>query len=364
MMTHLKKTFFLWISSLMLAALPVQGASSGPPAQIATDDETIRVTGARYHKDSDLGREYLRFREEIYSVPGHILSFSSKRARTTTGVTMAFKTAAKKVELVFNLQPGDEYRGAEFGLYADGELIRDFKFARKDTGPLVLTITNTSLASRSYVLTLPSWANPRFAGMTLSAGAVLEELPEDNREIYVALGDSISHGTGQGSATYRTWPWQVSQSLDFKFYSLAVGGGRVSVPAGNMLEDFDRIDLITVLVGYNDWNSGISDRQYYKNYKKLINAVRKHHPETRIVCISPLYTKRETSRNSDLTIIPFREAVVRLVKERQAMGDTNIHLLNGELVSSEGDLADIVHLSDAGALNLAAEVTTFLESLR
>ena len=251
-----KTSLCLWVLGFSVSS-PFTSADAvhGSPDLIAYDHPNIWHSGAVMTKDSDLGREFLRFTEDLYTDNGG--SFDGKRARTTSGVNLQFKTGAKEINLYFRTKPEDENRGSQFAIYANGRFLPEYAFPKESTGKMMIPIKSGGGESIRYEVVLPSWANPHFAGLTLSDGK-LEEMPERQQPVFVALGDSISHGTGQGSASYLTWPWILSRNLDLELYNLAVGGAKISVPVADMLDEFSRIDLVTILIGYNDWNAGVS----------------------------------------------------------------------------------------------------------
>jgi lysophospholipase L1-like esterase len=219
-------------------------------------------------------------------------------------------------------------------------------------------------------VSLPSFSEIALLRIEIDEEAELRPHARENKPVYVALGDSITHGTGQGNASHLSYPFLLSRKLDFTLYNLAVGGSGVPVGVGPMLGDFPRIDLITVLVGYNDWNGeGKTPAEYYDRYRQLLLAVRASHPKAVIVCISPLYTARQLSKITGLTIDPFREVVYRLVREFQDQGDQQIYLVKGETITGkanlrDGGIKDPVHLSVEGAAQFAEQLHQWIrESL-
>ena len=73
-------------------------------------------------------------------------------------------------------------------------------------------IINTGFSSDGIVeVVLPSWHGIDFLGLELADGYTLEINENLNRPVYVAIGDSISHGTGQGSVSYKTWPFLLAR---------------------------------------------------------------------------------------------------------------------------------------------------------
>jgi len=181
------------------------------------------------------------------------------------------------------------------------------------------------------------------------------------------LGDSISHGTGQDGYGHKTWPFLLSRKLEMELFNLAVGGGKIAVPVGEMLEDWEQIDLITILIGYNDLHfDGKTPEQYREKYNELLDTIRKNHPETKIVCITPLYTKKPISKKTGNTIDEFRAELTELVAERN---DPNLILVEGDKISSENNLRsdnpkDPVHLSIEGAALFADELFQILSPAR
>jgi hypothetical protein len=89
----------------------------------------------------------------------------------------------------------------------------------------------------------------------------------------------------------------------------------------------------------------------------MLDGIRAAQPDANIVCISPLATRREVSKTTDMPIDGFREQVRELVTARQA-DDPRIHLIEGPAVSSYANLqpegsSDVVHLTVEGAAKLA-----------
>jgi lysophospholipase L1-like esterase len=54
--------------------------------------------------------------------------------------------------------------------------------------------------------------------------------------------------------------------------------------------------------------------------------------------------------------------VVKLVKDCQQSGDQNIRLIEGETITSEGNLRDVVHLNIEGAQLFAEQLAAILKT--
>ena len=328
---------------------------------VTLDDPSLNYLGIRYVDAQPDAVSFSRFNPELLLLGKPELGFNPDKAKNTTGGVIAFQTDSPTVRLKFHPTAGMN-RGSEFGVFMDGRYVESYKFSPKQQ-ELDIEITNKKGgASAFWELTLPSFANPELVLFEIEKQSQLTsksgQIPE---KVYVAIGDSITHGTGQGSATHLTWPYILSRKLGFTLFNLAVGGSGVSVTAGQSLAAFDRVDLVTILIGYNDWNGeGDSAQHFQDQYLELLKAIRANHPETPIFCISPLVTRREISRTSSLPIDGFR-AAVRQLEQELSTSDPNIHFIPGESISSTANLRadkpdDPVHLGIAGAAMLAESV--------
>jgi lysophospholipase L1-like esterase len=345
---------------LLLAGLLVASSAWGEakgPNRISLDDPNIHYQGIHHLSvQPDLVR-FSRFGPALLELDKPRLGFNPLKARNTTGGVISFRTASRIVRLQFRATPGLD-RGSEFGVYIDGQFVESRRFKPKQQLMELEISHDSSGKSVLWELTLPSFANPELIGFELEQGAELQAFGHAEKNVFVALGDSITHGTGQGSATHLTWPHLLSRKLDYTLYNLAVGGSGVSVTAGQTLSGFSRIDLITILFGYNDWNGeGDSAEAFQQQYRELLEAIRAAHPETPVFCITPLFTRRDVSKQSGLPILEFRDVIRQLVAELDDT-DPNIHLISGDEISSEANLrtvetGDVVHLSVKGAALLA-----------
>src|SRR5690606_27446736 len=120
------------------------------------------------------------------------------------------------------------------------------KHFQKHDEDISFTLENPTPGEASvFKIILPSWANPIFQGLELDDGASLLPLEDMERPVYIALGDSITHGTGQGSASYDSYPYILSEKLDYSFYNLAIGGSQISFPIAESLRYWDDVEVIT-----------------------------------------------------------------------------------------------------------------------
>jgi lysophospholipase L1-like esterase len=317
----------------------------------------IGIRGIRYVSASEEGIQFQRFREDVLQLPRAVLGLNPDKARNTTGGIVCFSTDAEKVTARFKILSAN-YMGAGFGVFENGELIKEFKFTPRQT-EAVLPFKSETAGSSFFEIALPSFADVSFQGLERDEDVASTNFQRLEKPVLVALGDSISHGVGQDGYGHKTWPFLLSRKLNMELFNLAVGGGKISVPVAEMLADWEQIDLITILIGYNDLHfDGKTPEQYREKYSELLDAIRKNHSDTKFICITPLYTKKPISEKTGHNVDEFRSVLEELAADRK---DPNLILIKGEEVSSEKNLRtdnpnDPVHLGIEGAALLADEI--------
>ncbi len=330
-----------------------------PQTAIAPDDPAIAINGVFFPARAHEVVTFSRFDPATLASPD--IHFDTARAQPATGAVLRFTTASAHIGVRFRAQPG-ENRGSEFGVFRDGALVQEPHFA-KDKADLSFAIVAPDDHPATYEIALPSWASVGFLGLQLDAGARLLPNPDRPRKTYVAIGDSITHGTGQGSAAYKTYPFLAARALNWELFNLAVGGGKTSPALGAMLAG-KRVDVVTILIGYNDWNTHADAAVYAADYAKLLNQLRRTQPDAAIFCITPTRTKNTVSRTKQATSLEaFRTVVRDAVRERTAADDHKIFLIEGTSLTDEADFRDTVHLNDEGAQRVAAALASAIRKL-
>jgi lysophospholipase L1-like esterase len=349
---------------LFLYFIPMAISIASQPVTILPGDERIHVEGLNYTVPIQEKLILQRFRPDILQIPSHKLGVNPDKARNPSGGIIAFSTDSPSWTARFHVS-NSNYMGTGFGIFENGQHVEEFKFNPK-TESIELNVNSNSMGASNYEIALPSYSTIEFLGLELDPNHDLKEQCQADRPVYVALGDSISHGVGQDGFGHKTWPFLLSRRLDMELFNLAVGGGKISIPVAQMLEDWSKIKLVTILVGYNGLHfNRKSPDQYRRDYDQLLDTIRKNHPITTIVCISLLYTKKPVSEKTGHTADDFRDALESLIRERQ-LTDPNLIFIPGEEISSEKNLRadnpqDPVHLGIEGAAMLAEEVYEILQ---
>lgn len=326
------------------------------------------VKGANYIDKSGEHLQWSRFSEEVLSLPSTQSMFNADKARTNSGVRLCFRTSSDKVRLTFMPQPGDN-RGASFAVNQNGQQTQTIDYNSKESiQPMLFEIENQHPGKiTDFEVVMPSWANVALSTMELWGDQVLEELVDARQPVYLAIGNSITHGVGQGSASYLTYPYLVAKSLGYDYYNLAVGGAKVSQPIAEMSSELPKADVISILIGYNDLIfNGKSVEQYIAAYSTFLATIRKNHPLADIYCITLTYTTSEQSEKTGITPDDYRTALRNFIYHEQSKGDKRLFLIEGDKITSVKNLRadnpqDKVHFSIDGAELFAKELVKIID---
>jgi lysophospholipase L1-like esterase len=337
----------LFISLLFLSV-------TGFSKEIPLNNKNIHVAGAAYIFRSPGKLFYKRFSEKTLNAPDDIRMFKTITALTTSGISIQFKTKSSFIHLTFSPQPGRN-EGGLFQVLKDGKEFKTIAFKAPGKNNVEIRLDSLSLENASvYEIILPTYTDLALTGLEIAGNSKLIAYQPAKRKVYLAFGDSITHGRGQRGASYLTYPFLLSQKLNMNFYNLAVGGSKVSIPIAEMAKDLPQADVITLLIGYNDMNgAGHSLERFEKDYRSFLSILRKNQPKAKIFCITLTYTKRKENPKTHLTPDDFRQVIEKVVAGFQA-SDKKLYLIKGdEITSAEnlqpGEKTDAVHLTVKGA---------------
>lgn len=345
------------IASAVMASLSMSAAYA---KSVELTDSKLQFLGTKYIYKTAEQVSFTRHSKEVLEMPKMKIAFNPGKAQTTSGIVLQLATDSNSIEFDFAPIP-TENRGSEFVLFENNVAVKTFKFARKDKQLNMAYQSKLEGVEKEYKLTLPTWSNVALQGISIDDDAKLVAVKSPRKGKYVAMGDSITHGVGQKNAT-ETYAYILAESLDLELFNVAVGGGKTSIPTAEMLNDFGDIELLTLLIGYNDWNSPKADLATYKaNVDKMLSIIRKSHPETTIYCITPLFTKTLKAKTVDVPVQSYRQAVIDVVNAKQKSGDSKINFIEGDKITSvknlrEDNPKDPVHLGINGARMLAEEL--------
>ena len=344
----------------LLALTPCNG-EDGSLRTVPLDSPGIKVKGTLFAGLRPDGLHFDRFDATILDSTTAAAKVDPVRARTTSGVIITLASRAPLLRLTFVYDPAHLNRGSEFGIYRNGQWVREVVVGKEEKEAVIeLVHGGDPQQTVLHEVVLPSWSNPILQRVELTEGFALDEVPGPALPEIVFLGDSISHGTGQGSASFRNYPFIASRKLGMDAYNLAVGGGKISPPVAGLLQHFDKVEVIWILVGYNNWQGASHEiATIREDYEELLATVRRHQPEAEVFCCTLTFNRNEVDAESGVPVEAVREAVADIVTSRINAGDGRLHLIRAENLSSDDDLPrtrDRVHFSEEGAARFAEEV--------
>ena len=342
---------------------------------ITPNDSRIKIHGAKFTKIVEGELIMHRHTDEMYEGVTNILRFNPEKAKSSTGISIRFKTNSPTVKVNLRISKetfSKDPAGGYIGVFQEKNSISapihtspveaitpndtyDISYEKGKAFDINVVSENVGELVE-YKITLPIWIDVNLLGLELESGYDLVDYTKVAKPIYVAYGNSITHGRAQ-NATNETYPYLVSEWMNWELYNIAVGGGKTSKAMAEMIRDeFAHIDYMTVLIGYNDYaGGGESTATYTANYTEFLNIARASHPNTKIYCLTLTATTNTTSpdEDSNATAEEFRQVVRDIVGARQSAGDNNLFLIEGEDISSIADLKKQVHFTVEGALRVA-----------
>ncbi|MBG7629144.1 MAG: SGNH/GDSL hydrolase family protein [Bacteroidetes bacterium] len=347
--------------------LPKSNSISNPLAKsvfIVPTDNRIQIEGSNYIKSEGDALVLHRHADAVYKGTNLSNLFHPIPARTCAGIVLKFKTKSPTAKVKFRIIKGKNIDPV-FAVFQDGVFVENKSFKYVPDQEIVLDLKSLK-AGRDieYKITFPLKTDVHFLGIELKNGFDIVSYPKDKKPTYVAFGDSITHGSGQ-LTTPETYPYIVADKFGFELYNIAVGGAKTSQVMADLIKnDFKEIDVITILIGFNDYNAeGVTVETYKNRYEGVLNAIRTAHPKTKIFCITMTATKNNNAKKTGIAADDFRAVVKNNVANRRASGDANIFLIEGDKITTEANLKDAVHFSVEGARDFAVELYTKMSAI-
>ncbi|MFF8291920.1 GDSL-type esterase/lipase family protein [Streptomyces sp. NPDC016309] len=208
-----------------------------------------------------------------------------------------------------------------------------------------------------YTVHPPESQAPDVLGLRAVGGTLS---PAPPRPRWLVHGDSITEGWWSTRPAH-SWPAVAGRALGLDTVNLGYAGcGRGELPTAQHLAALPA-DLLTLAFGTNCW-SGVphSAPLLYETTRAFITLVRRGHPDTPLLLLSPLLRPEAESTANALgaTLAELRTAMEEAVRDLVAAGDERLALLPGRDLLGPGHLADGLHPDDAGHARVAAAVAS------
>ncbi|MEU8549125.1 SGNH/GDSL hydrolase family protein [Streptomyces roseoverticillatus] len=212
--------------------------------------------------------------------------------------------------------------------------------------------------------------------IALRTDAPVEAAADSGRRVWLHHGSSISHGTSAEGPT-GTWPAVAAARGGVELVNLGFGGNALLDPfIARTMRDVPA-DVISVKLGINLVNHDLMRlRAFAPAVHGFLDTIRDGHPTTPLLVVSsvlcpiqedtpgpgaPDFTGGklrfralgDPSDPSRLTLRIIRDELARIVAQRVAAGDANLHYLDGRELYGEADFAelplpDAIHPDAAG----------------
>lgn len=202
----------------------------------------------------------------------------------------------------------------------------------------------------------PESRAPEILGLRAVGGTLS---PAPPRPRWLVHGDSITEGWWSTRPAH-AWPAVAGRALGVDTVNLGyAGSARGELSTAQQLAALPA-GLLTLAFGTNCW-SGVphSAPLLYETTRAFITLVRRGHPDTPLLLLSPLLRPEAESTANALgaTLAELRTAMEEAVRDLIAAGDGRLSLLPGRDLLGPGHLADGLHPDDAGHARVAAAVT-------
>lgn len=352
--------------SIIIAALMAIPFFAGAVQRITANDTRVVIEGVCNIEYRDSVAILNRHSDALWEID---VPIAKKKARTQSGVTIVFRTDSRTVRPIFVDNQEGEHRKATnwYGIYRNGLFVDN-----RTADNLVLQGDGTMT---EWTIVLPILYSVDYSGLIIEDGARMETVCRPSRPVYFAIGDSITHGAGQTrNGSQITYPYVAAHENGYLLYNLAVGGSQITPSIADELIG-RKIDMISIMWGFNDWNATRGDlNEITARYTKLLENIIKVQPDAEIFCILPSTALHEygAKPNKDgspakgkpysATLPQVREAQRAVVESFKDKG--KVHVLEGYRYTTTDDLFGNVHFNNEGAVKfgkaLAADMKAVL----
>ena len=291
--------------------------------------------------------------------------------RDNPAVRIRFRTDARKstLKLICNELHISPSRNGIAVWRIDGVAAPEWFFdLRRDSAePVTFAVSIAPPASadggmHDYEILLPYGEAVDVGELRVNAEAKFEAPPPCPARRVFFFGDSVTHGF-TSSRVDRSYPVLLGDRLKFEVVNGALGGIG-SNPAHGAIVGAQKMDQLVMMIGVNDWQSGVPPERYAANVAGFLDRFRALQPETPVLFITPLWVApawRPQSVTHELE--EYRRTVTEQLSARH---DPNLVIVDGDgLIDHDAQhLFDpvAVHPNDAGFAQLAERLAPYLET--
>lgn len=265
-------------------------------------------------------------------------------------VRLEFSSDARVVDIAYRTETDDlGYRGASagrtFSLWHGEEKVDDVE-AVVGEGSVRLHLGGGSRASE-WVVYLPEGMRPTVLDIR-ALGGELTPVPE--KPGWVAYGDSILEGW-IASEPARGWAAVAARRFGLDVVNMGyAGAARGEILSAEHIAALPAA-VISLSFGTNCWTRlPHSVGQMRENFEAFLTIIRRAHPTTPIVVVSPLLRPdaEQTPNVLGATLQDLRATMEEVVRVRVENGDDHLTLIGGAQLLEVHHLPDGIHPGDEG----------------
>ncbi len=192
-------------------------------------------------------------------------------------------------------------------------------------------------------------------GIEASAGALWEPAPAKRAVRYLAFGDSVTQGFTATDVS-GTYVFLLAETMGWDVINLGMAGrGTVAADAATIVEAAP--EVVSVLIGVNDWQGGRDLEEYRASLGGLLKGIVEGLPEATVFVLTPLWVP-ETWRPEQVRYpLESYRGVVREVVA--SFGESQLRLIEGpSLIDTDASFFDAVavHPNNLGFAQMAARL--------
>ncbi|MEK6795626.1 MAG: GDSL-type esterase/lipase family protein [Spirochaetota bacterium] len=277
------------------------------------------------------------------------------------GTRLRFKTdaASVSVHLYYNEKHVSTSARNPIGRYSiDGKSDSSWRFTSAQTSTVrkpetvIVPITPPSSGMHEYTIVLPYGDSVDVLGITVPDNARFETPAPRPTKRLIAYGDSVTHGFTASEVT-KSYIFRFANRMDWQLVNMGIGGRSASPNEGAFIASQNG-DVISILIGVNDWQGGRAIASFKSNYEGFLKNLRGVQPNVPLIIITPLWVPASWKpATATIELEEYRRTIREIVA---ALGDANIKLIDGpSLIDHEDGFFDKVgvHPNDDGFAQMA-----------
>jgi lysophospholipase L1-like esterase len=320
-----------------------QGADAAPKLRLLPTDGRLHY--------SDYVRLTLTPEAAVFD---RLLDNSAGMQRDAPGARVRFSTNADSVTMLLCSTTPHTHpaRNAIACALIDGKPAASFDL--NELGDHALTLPPNPQRRQRLIEVVPPYAAAcELRWVEVDADATFGPVPERPHVRYVAYGDSITHGFRATDPT-GSYPFRIGELNHYEVVNMGFGS-RWAVPTDGTVLGHLCGDVISILIGYNDFAGHQPLADYTKAVTDLLANIRVTQPQVPIFICSPLWSSSVGTPALD----EYRQAVRRVVEKST---DPNLHFVDGLSLSDPNPALypDGVHPNDAGFAQIAERLGKIL----